>query len=207
MTELNFSEAEVRFYLEALLGKNPVRDEKGYFLLDCPFAVHPGVFIHMNPNNGQFYCRGGCARGELAVFEVGRAKISSLGEARRAVLRIIEAEKDKIRLAEQAAKEKALLAEQEAKAALDKATEGLPPDVKKLFGMVARHPGRSRRYLQQSSHAGAYGFRKAIRYLERSGLVTWKDQPVSGGKARRVYFPVVLSQQPSTQTTDSEASC
>jgi hypothetical protein len=82
----------------------------------------------------------------------------------------------------------------------------LPPDVKKLFGMVARHPGRSRRHLQQSSHAGAYGFRKAIRHLERSGLVTWADERVSGGKRRRRYYPVLPSQPSAASTTDDEAS-
>lgn len=207
MTELNFSEEEVLLYVKAVLGEMPARDEKGTFRLDCPFPFHPGGFSYMDPANGRFHCRGGCARGELAVFEVGRAKLPGLREARQAVLRIIGAEKEKVRLADQAAKERALLAELEAKAAEAKALEGLPHDVRKLFKMINRSPGRSRRLLQQSSHAGAYGFRRAIRYLERSGLVTWADERVSGGKRRRRYYPVLPSQPSPTPTRDDEPSC
>jgi len=207
MTELNFTEAEVCFYLEAVLGKKPVRDEKGNYLLTCPFAAHRTLFVYMQPSTGDFYCRAGCAGGELAVFEMGRSKIFDLREARRAVLKIIGAEKEKARLADQAARDRALLAAQEAKAAREKALEGLPDDVKKLLRMVDRHPGKSRRWLQQYSHLYAHQLHKAIRFIERRKLVAWKDERVSGGRRRRLYFPLDVSQPPTTMTTDDEASC
>jgi len=207
MIELNLNEEEVRLYLKAVLGELPARSENGTTRPDCPFPFHPGGFIYMDPANGCFHCRGGCARGELAVFEMGRAKLPGLREARQAVLRIIETEKEKARLAVHEAKERAMLAEQEAKAAEAKALEALPYGVRKLFKMINRHPGRSRRHLQQSSHVGAYRFRKAIRQLERSRFVTWEDHRVAGGKRRRIYFPVVLSQPSATPTTNDEGNC
>ena len=175
MTELDFSEEDVLLYFKAVFGELPARDENGHFRLDCPFPFHPGGFVYMDPTNGQFHCRGGCGRGELAIFHMAKAKIFGFREARQAVLRIIKAEKEKARLADQAAKERALLAEREAKAAREKALAGLPDDVKKLVRKVDRHPGKSRRWLQQCSHLYGREFGKAIRCIERGKLVAWQD--------------------------------
>ncbi len=197
MTELNFSEEDVLLYFKAIFGEVPARDENGRFRLNCPFPFHPGGFIYMEPTNGHFFCRGGCGRGELAIFHMAKAKIFGLREARQAVIRIIGAEKQKARLAEQAARERALLAAQEAEAAREKALDGLPHNVKKLLRMIDRHPGKSRRWLQQRSHLFAHELHKVIRHIERRKLVAWKDERVSGGRPRRQYFPLDAS-QPST---------
>jgi hypothetical protein len=127
---------------------------------------------------------------------MGRAKILDLREARQAVLRIIGA-----------GRQEALLTEQEAKAALDKATDSLPSDAKKLFWMIARNPGRPRRYYQQGSHMNRREFRNGLRELGRRGLISKKVAPTTGGRRRVCYFPVVAGNPTTTPKVDDTGSC
>lgn len=178
--ERSLSAVEIAIYLEAVLGEEPLSDAQGRTRLRCPCRSTPEHFIILALNSGQWFCEGGCGRGDIFDFEEWRSRAFGFRQAEVAVLKIIHD-----------AQEKARKAEPTVEAVHIECPKDLPFDARKLLTNIARHPyiGQSRRHLQQTAHLYRHAFRTAIRLLERRRLVLWRDEPSTGGRRRRTYFP------------------
>ena len=175
---------EVGLYVEAVQGRKVVAGADGILHLPCPWPipVRPPHDVLMDPNSGHWRCENDHGGGDLADFERGRSRIFDHRQAELAVLKIIGE-----------ARVTARKAEEEVRSARDKQVEDLPLFVRSLLRVVDRCPeGIARRDLQQRSHVRSKEFRKALKDLERRGLIRLEQVP---SRSRRrptiVYFPVV----------------
>lgn len=181
---MEFTAEEVGLYLEAVHGKNPLPGTDGMLRLPCswPIPVRPPHDVLMDANSGRWHCENDHGGGDVADFERGRSRIFDHRRAEQAVLKIISE-----------ARERTRKAKKDFRSARDKQVEDLPSFVRGLLRIVDRHSeGIARRDLQQRSHVRSKEFRKALKDLERRGLI--RSQQVPSRPRRRptvVYSPVV----------------
>ena len=175
---------EVGLYLEVVHGKKPLPGADGMLHLPCPWPipVRPPHDILIDPNSGRWRCENDHGGGDLADYERGRSRIHDPRQAEQAVLKIINGARARTRKVKK-----------DFRSARDKQVEDLPPFVKGLLRVVDRCPGGiHRRDLQQRSHVRSQRFRKALKELERRGLITSQRVPSRlKGRPTAVYFPVV----------------
>jgi hypothetical protein len=60
----------------------------------------------------------------------------------------------------------------------------------RVVALIRRHRGKDRRYLQRSAHLPAGRFARIMRFVEQENEITHEDRPSTGGRWRRLYFPV-----------------
>ena len=182
---------EVSLYLEAVHGKEPLPGADGMLRLPCkwPIPIRPPHDILMDSKSGRWRCQNDHGGGDLADLERGRARISDHRQAEQAVLKIISE-----------ARERTRKAAEDVRSARDRQVEDLPFFVRGLLRIIDRHSeGIARRDLQQRSHVRSKEFRKALKDLERRGLIRLEQVP---SRPRRrptvVYSPVVESKPASS---------
>lgn len=183
------SPKEVRAYFTHVLGDARVPDGQGGCWGECLFRRHL-MPIYINFIDGHWECSGGCGRGDIVKFEMNRSRITDYQKGREAVLNIIA---EALAQAEDTANK----ANRAFAGQLLPGTTVADRDADSLLARIARHPGRSRRYLQQGSHWSGQRFGRALGRLERLGLVKCDDQPTTGGRRRRTYCVSTKCEQPS----------
>jgi hypothetical protein len=176
-----WSKAEVRAYLEAL----------GYQL-----DPNPGGQVHipgpsracrerrhratMSILTGEWHCPA-CSAGPLedyAARQIG-AFWTSMSHARLGA----ESIRETIREAEDQRRERA----QHAKAASGRLA--LTKAAARLLRKVIREPGVTRTRLYRAMHMARTRFQATARELQRYALISHHDQPSTGGRIQRRYFP------------------
>jgi hypothetical protein len=180
------SPEDIDLYLRSVVIplETPKIGKDGHILLMCRVRSQPPHDICMDPKTGQWFCLGGtCGHGDIFDYHLIRFKIRSQREAEAAVLKIIRDARERIRQAEEARK-----------AARYASVESCDKSVRTCLRTVDRHPdGIFRRELQQNTHLKAQPFRKALRELERRGLMRKERQKCRGRTTRMMYFPVALA--------------
>ena len=156
---------------KAIVGQIPVPDDLGRIRLKCPCRSRPEHAIVMTLSTGDWYCESGCGRGDIADYEEWRSKAFGIRQGENNIRGIIEEAKSRARPAQV------------------EVPKDLDPDARSLFARITRHPGKSRRNLQQTAHLRGKDFHRALRLLDGRRLVSWEDEPSTGGRRRRTYFP------------------
>lgn len=179
---------DVKWYLEAVLGYKPAREPSGMMRIPCvwPVPVCPPHDALMDPNSGRWHCEGNHGGGDMATFEMGRARILDHGQAEEAVLRIIAEAKERARQEEEAART----------VVRGKRLEALPlpPYLKGLLRIIYDHAeGISRRELQQRSHLRSREFNRGLEELDRRGRIR-SERVLGRGRSKTVYFPLNTEQ-------------
>ena len=180
---------EVGLYVEAVQGKKPVPGSDGMLRVPCswPIPIRPPHDVLINPNTGHWRCENDHGGGDLADLERGRSRIFDHRQAEEAVLKIISE-----------ARVTARKAEEEVRSARDRQVEDLPLFVRGLLRVVDRHAeGIHRRDLQQRSHVRSKEFRKALKELERRGLIRSQQLPSRPRHRPTVVYSPVVETKPA----------
>ena len=179
---MEVSAGDVLLYAEVVSGKRPAPTQ-GRIRLKCVVRPDPEHLVAMSVDSGDWHCERDCGHGDLAEYEAWRSKAFGVRQAENNIEGIIWQAKEKVRKCEPIVRPVHV-----------ETREDLPFDARNLLVSIVRHPGKSGRYHQQTSHLHHRQFHSAIRLLERRRLVSWKDEPSTGGRRRRIYFPLSTSE-------------
>lgn len=80
------------------------------------------------------------------------------------------------------------------------AGDPLTRDADKLLARIRRCPGQDRSQYHRAMRWSAQRFEKAMGELEKSRRVIWEDQPSTGGRKRRIYFPGDVTKHANRQS-------
>jgi hypothetical protein len=79
------------------------------------------------------------------------------------------------------------------------AGDPLTRDADKLLARIRRCPGQDRSQYHRAMRWSAQRFGNAMNELEKSHRVNWEEQPSTGGRKRRIYFPADLTKHSNRQ--------
>lgn len=171
-------------YYRAVMGEKWVPEGMTSFQTSCPFKPNLNHRFMVYLEAARWNCMQ-CGEGDIFGFQ---AKLSEREHIRASIARVWDMIAD---VKAGKAKKSGPTAAADDKAPPAEPTTIERQDVRRLFGLVCRHPGSTRRYLQQCLHAPAGRFDRALRRLELQGRVTWREEFRPGGRRLPVYFPVL----------------